>query len=84
MSGPDYVGGAIWEHRKRREVRLAGTREYRGVTFFDIRVWHDKGDGSFTPGKGVTVPLDAVEGLHSAIGDWLQQQHQPTKLHAVE
>lgn len=84
MIGPDYIGGAVWEHRKRQEVRLAGPREYRGATFFDIRIWHDQGDGQLVPGKGVTIPFDGMESLHRAIGDWLQRRGQPGNLRAVE
>ena len=84
MTGPDYIGGPIWEHRKRQEVRLAGEREYRGAHFFDIRVWHDQGDDVFRAGKGVTIPLDAMEGLHRAIGEWLRQRGQAGGLRAVE
>lgn len=78
MTGPDYIDGPIWELRRRNEVRLAGPREYRGATFFDIRCWHDQGDGQLVPGKGVTIPLDAMSGLHWAIGEWLRQCGSPT------
>jgi hypothetical protein len=84
MSGPDYIGGPIWELRKRQEVRLAGPREYRGHEFFDIRIWHDQGDGTLKPGKGLTIPLDGMESLHRAIGEWLRKRGQPGSLRAVE
>lgn len=84
MNGPDYIGGPIWEHRKRREVRLAGLREYKGASFFDIRVWHDQGVGQLVPGKGVTIPIDGVESLHRAIGEWLCLNRQSGGLGAVE
>lgn len=84
MIGPDYIDGPIWEHRKRLEVRLAGLREFRGTTFFDIRIWHDQGDGNLIPGKGATIPLEGMESLHRSIGDWLQQRSQTGGLRAVE
>lgn len=84
MTGPDYIGGPLWEHRRRNEIRLAGPREFRGAKFFDIRCWHDQGDGQLVPGKGVTIPLDAVEGLHRAIGDWLLHRGQAGNDRAVE
>jgi Transcriptional Coactivator p15 (PC4) len=84
MSGPDYIGGPVWQHRKRNEVRLAGPREYRGATFFDIRIWHDQGGDQLAPGKGVTIPLDAIESLHRALGEWLRQRGQPGSLRAVD
>ena len=84
MSGPDYIGGPVWEHRRRREVRLAGLREYRGATFFDLRIWHEQDDGSLIPGKGATIPLDAVEGFHHALSEWLGRNRPARSLRAVE
>ncbi|RIK95146.1 MAG: hypothetical protein DCC73_01815 [Proteobacteria bacterium] len=47
-------------------VRLMLT-EYRGKRYADIRLWADKGsEGHIATKKGVTVPLDSLDGFAEA------------------
>ncbi|MEK6542655.1 MAG: transcriptional coactivator p15/PC4 family protein [Pseudomonadota bacterium] len=84
MNAPDYISGPVWSHPKRGIVVMAGVREYRGKTFFELREWVENNDGWRPTGKGVTFPPDALDGLHAALGEWLAQQASASKLHAVK
>ena len=73
MSVTDHIGEPAWQYRKRNAFIFAGVKEYKGSRFFEIREWTDGADIKPTP-KGVTMPPDAVESLHAALGDWLAAQ----------
>lgn len=84
MSGPDYIDGPCWSHPKRGTVILAGKREYRGKTFFELREWVDRGEGLVATGKGVTIPLEAVASLHPALGTWLDSERPPPAMRIIK
>jgi hypothetical protein len=75
MNGPDHIDGPVWNYRKARVILLAGEREYKGKRFFEVREWLDS-DPMTATGKGVTIPLDAVESLYQAMGDYLTSRGQ--------
>lgn len=84
MSGPDYIDGPCWSHRKRDIVLMAGKREYRGKLFFELREWRDGADGLTATGRGSTMPLEAVESLHDALGAWLAANRPPPAMRVVK
>jgi hypothetical protein len=75
MNGTDHIEGPAWRHRKARAILLAGEREFKGTRFFEVREWLDS-DPLKATGKGVTIPLDAVESLYQALGNYLASRGQ--------
>jgi Transcriptional Coactivator p15 (PC4) len=75
VNGPDHIGGPVWRYRKSRAILLAGERTFKGKRFFEVREWLDS-DPMTATGKGVTIPLDALESFHEAIGDYLISRRQ--------
>jgi hypothetical protein len=67
MSGPDYIGGPIWQHAKRGKVIMAGYREFKGKRFFEVREWAGSGDELIATAKGATFPPEAVSSLIEAL-----------------
>ena len=63
---PGYSRKPVWELHKRDGRLLAGEREFRGSTFFEIRLWAGSDEVKATP-KGVTMPPGAVAGLAEAL-----------------
>jgi Transcriptional Coactivator p15 (PC4) len=83
MSGPDYIGGPIWQHAKRGKIVMAGYREYKGKRFFEVREWAESGDGLVATGKGATWPPEAVASLIEALLQHSQAQ-PPFRLAATQ
>lgn len=66
MSAPDgFTGPPVWELEKRGGRLLAGEREFKGASFFEVRLWI--GDGKTPTGKGITMPCEAVAGFADAL-----------------
>ena len=69
----DHIGKPAWQYSKRNAFLFAGIKEYKGSRFFEIREWAN-GEDLKPTSKGVTMPPDAVESLHCALGEWLKAQ----------
>ena len=71
MTGPNYIGGPVWQYRKARATIMAGEREFKGKRFFELREWLE-GQPMTATGKGVTLPDNkAVKSLYAALGEYL-------------
>ena len=66
VSAPDgFTGPPLWELPKRDGLLRAGEREFKGVRFFELRLWAS--EGATPTGKGVTMPCEAVGSLARAL-----------------
>jgi|GEM_PF-2130448 len=63
---PGFTAPPVWELAKHDGRLVAGAREFRGRTFFEIRLWAGE-HGDKATAKGVTMPLDAVPDLGRAL-----------------
>lgn len=71
---PDgFTGPPVWTLKKRDGVLFAGEREYKGSTFFELRLW--AGDGDKPTGKGITMPCEAVADLAVALTAYAAMQN---------
>ena len=74
MTAPDMT---LWELPVGRELVRFSIRSWQGRTFAELRRWYragDDGDGWRHGAKGCTMPLEALTGLHAAIGEHLDAQ----------
>lgn len=65
MTRPGFTAPPVWELPKREGILVAGEREYRDATYFELRLW--AGEGETPTGKGVTLPCEAVRSLADAL-----------------
>ena len=67
MSARDgFTAPPVWELAKHDGRLIAGEREYKGRSFFELRLWTGE-HGDKATHKGVTMPLDAVADLARAL-----------------
>jgi Transcriptional Coactivator p15 (PC4) len=48
-----------FEKKRRAEIRIS-INEYKGHRYIDIREFYLNDEGTFAPGKGITVPPDLI------------------------
>lgn len=61
-----FTSPPVWELQKYDGRLVAGEREYKGRTFFELRLWAGK-HGEKATAKGVTMPVESVESLADAL-----------------
>jgi Transcriptional Coactivator p15 (PC4) len=67
----DFDQPPVWQHRGKRYVTIAKQRRFKGSEFFDIRQYQAGADGILNAtNRGLTIPLDAVADLGSALAGW--------------
>ena len=61
-------GRVLFEHRKRGGATVKVTiAEYNGSRFLDVREWVERDGQPLATRKGATMPLEALEGLGTAL-----------------
>lgn len=63
---PGFTSPPVWELAKYDGRLIAGEREFKGRTFFELRHWAGE-HGDKATQKGVTMPIEAVAGLAEAL-----------------
>ncbi|MCK0098453.1 transcriptional coactivator p15/PC4 family protein [Qipengyuania sp. S6317L1] len=63
---PGFTSPPVWELDKHDGRLVAGEREYKGRLFFELRLWAGQ-HGDKATAKGVTLPVESVEGLANAL-----------------
>ena len=56
---------------QRGDTVLVQISEHGGKTFANFRKWYSDGDTLKPTRQGVTIPLEALPGLHKALGAYL-------------
>jgi hypothetical protein len=71
---PADLGDVLLELPKRAgSVLRVAVRSFRGRRFLDTREWAEAGGEPVATSKGATIPLDRVQELHSALGEYLSR-----------
>lgn len=70
MSHNGFTSPPVWEFPRRNGLILAGEREYKGATFFELRYW--AAGGTKPTKQGVTIPPDKVAELAVALSEYAE------------
>ena len=67
-----FTAMPVWELPRREGLILAGEREFKGATFFELRYW--AAGGTQPTKQGVTIPPEKVGELAAALRTYAENR----------